>query len=271
MFETLEQYNYIILFIFFENFFYFFINIWYNKVDGDYMIKEKNRDLRNMFIGFGVILLYLILSSIPYDVISWFGVNYNKLNILAKTIYLVLYEIILTLIIIYIYRNDFIPNIKDFIKNNINYFKKYIKYWFLMLLLMIVSNLVITMFTTTNISQNQSTIIENLKIAPIYTFIVSVIVAPFLEELVFRLSFRKIFAHTNTLFIFFSGFIFGSMHVIGNFSNLIDLLFIIPYSIPGFIFAYVYAKSNNICVPISLHFIHNGIMMSLQILLYILM
>ena len=32
--------------------------------------------------------------------------------------------------------------------------------------------------------------------------------------------------------------------------NLIDLLFIIPYSIPGFIFAYVYTKSKNIFIPI---------------------
>ena len=74
----------------------------------------------------------------------------------------------------------------------------------------------------------------------------------------------------NILFIFFSGLIFGGMHVIGTLEHLVDLLFIIPYSIPGFVFAYVYTKSKNICVPISLHFIHNGIMMSLQILLLIL-
>jgi membrane protease YdiL (CAAX protease family) len=55
-----------------------------------------------------------------------------------------------------------------------------------------------------------------------------------------------------------------------SYEHLTDLLFIIPYSIPGFIFAYVYTKSKNICIPISLHFIHNGIMMSLQILLLLL-
>ena len=72
------------------------------------------------------------------------------------------------------------------------------------------------------------------------------------------------------IFILLSGLVFGSMHVIGSCEHLIDLLFIIPYSIPGFIFAYVYTKSKNLCVPISLHFIHNGIMMSLQILLLLL-
>ena len=136
-----------------------------------------------------------------------------------------------------------------------------------MLGLMILSNLIVTMFTTTEISQNQETIVSLLGEAPIYTFILTVFTAPILEELVFRLSFRKMFAHTNLLYIFFSGLFFGGMHVISSFTNITDLLFIIPYSIPGFIFAYIYTKSKNICVPMSLHFIHNGIMMCLQIIL----
>lgn len=234
------------------------------------MEKEKNYDLRDMFIGFGVLFLYLIASAMPYDFLKLFGLNYNDLNLIARQIYLILYEVILTLIIVYIYRKDFIPNFKKFLKNNIKYFKKYIKYWFIMLGLMITSNAIITMFTTTMTSENQQTIVDTLQQAPIYTFILTVFVAPILEELVFRLSFTKIFKHTNILFIFFSGLFFGGMHVLGTLSNTIDLLFIIPYSIPGFIFAYVYSKSKNICIPMSLHFIHNGIMMSLQIFLLLL-
>ena len=132
---------------------------------------------------------------------------------------------------------------------------------------MITSNFIITMFTTTQVAQNQDNIVETLKQAPIYTFIVTVLIAPILEELVFRMSFRKIFAKTDFLFILFSGLIFGSMHVIGSFENPIDLLFIIPYSIPGFVFAYTLAKSKNICVPMSLHFIHNGVMMCMKFII----
>ena len=234
------------------------------------MEKEKNNYFKDKLIGLGVILLYLIASSFSYEFIGIFGVNYDNLSITLKTIYLITYEISLTLIIVYIYKKDIIPNFKDFIKNNIKYFKKYIKYWFWMLGLMIVSNLIVTFFTTTEIANNQETIINTLKQAPIYTFIITVFVAPILEELVFRLSFRKIIAKWDKLFILVSGLVFGIMHVIGTCEHLVDLLFIIPYSIPGFIFAYVYTKSKNICVPISLHFIHNGIMMSLQILLSLL-
>lgn len=231
------------------------------------MIKKKNIELWEMWKGFGVLFLYLIGSILSYDFISLFGINYNDLSLILKQIYLVLYEIILLLIIIYIYRKDFIPNFKDFKKNISKYFKDYFKYWILMLSLMIISNMIITIFTTTQTSENQQTIIELLGKTPFYALTITIFVAPIIEELVFRLSFRKMFAHTNILFIFFSGLFFGGMHVLGSLENLIDLLFIIPYSIPGFIFAYVYTKSKNICVPISLHFIHNSIMMVLQLIL----
>ena len=231
------------------------------------MEKQKNFELRNMLKGFGVIFLYLIGSALVYDFIAIFGINYNNLNIIVKQIYLIFYEIFLTLIIVYIYRKDFIPNFKKFIKNIKPFFNKYIKYWFLMLGIMILSNSIITLFTTTITSENQQTIIDTLGKAPIYTLIVTILVAPILEELVFRISFRKIFAHTDILFIIFSGLFFGGMHVLGTLENIVDLLFIIPYSIPGFIFAYLYTKSKNICVPIMLHLIHNGVMMALQLLL----
>ena len=231
------------------------------------MEKKKNYDLKNMIIGICVILLYFIGSAYTYDFIELFGIDYNNLNIIAKQIYLIIYQIVLTLIIIYIYRHDFIPNFKDF-KNKFSiYFNKYFKYWFLMYGLMIISNIIITFFTTIDISNNQQSIIDTLSQAPFYTIIITMFIAPILEELVFRLSFKKMFSHTNFLFIFFSGFVFGLIHVLSSLDSLINLLFIIPYSIPGFMFAYLYTKSENIFVPIGLHFFHNSIMMLFQILL----
>ena len=231
------------------------------------MEKKKNKDFKKLITGIGVLFLYLIGSAYTYEFIELFGINYNSLNLVAKQIYLILYEISLTLIIIYIYRKDFIPNFKNFKQNFSKYLNKYFKYWFIMYFIMIISNLIITLFTTTDISKNQQSIIEALTEAPFYTIIITMIIAPIIEELVFRLSFKKMFAHTNFLFIFFSGIFFGMIHVISSLDNLVNLLFIIPYSIPGFMFAYLYTKSENIFVPIGLHFFHNTLMMLLQILL----
>lgn len=228
------------------------------------MEKQNNLEFKNMIKGIGVILFYLIFSSTASEFLSIFGINFFKLNTTIQNTYLVFYQLSLTLIIIYIYRKDFIPNFKDFFKNKKNYLDEYFKYWIIMFILMNVSNIIITKFTTTLIPNNQKEIINDLLGIPIYTIIITLFIAPILEELVFRLTFRKIFAKTNFLFIFFSGLLFGSLHVLGTLNSLIDLLFIIPYSIPGFIFAYVYTKSKNIFVPISLHFIHNGLMLILQ-------
>ena len=233
------------------------------------MEKQINPKLKNALIGIGVIFLYLGLYSMPANLLTMFGINYNNLNSWIKTIYLIIYEISLTLLIIYIYRKDIIPNFKDFVKNNISYFKKYIKYWFIMLGLMILSNALIIFLTPSNMAGNQEAIMENLKVAPVYTFFMTVFIAPVLEELIFRLSIRKIFT-SNILFIITSGIVFGGMHIVGSYKSLIDLLYLIPYSIPGFIFAYIYTKTKNVFVPISIHFIHNGVMMLLQILLLIL-
>lgn len=228
------------------------------------MEKDTTKN-KNLFKGVGVIILYLFMTAFTYDFPRLFGINFNNLSLTTRQIYLVLYELFLTLLLIYIYKKDFIPNFIDFKKNIKEYIDKYIKYWFIMLGLMIASNIIVTMFTSTNVSNNQSTIIELLSKAPFYTIFVTIITAPIIEELIFRLSIRKIFKN-DILFIIMSGLIFGSMHVIGNFNKPIDLLFIIPYSIPGFIFAYVYTKSKNICTTIGLHFLHNSVMVILQLI-----
>ena len=78
-----------------------------------------------------------------------------------------------------------------------------------------------------------------------------------------------------------SGISFGFVHILSSLlvivsnsieaGNLVltgwtDLLYIIPYSIPGIIFAYTLVKSKNIFVPISLHMIHNGFLITIQLL-----
>ena len=223
-------------------------------------------DIKNALIGGFVILFYLLASSSPLLILTLIGINYKHLPFILYYAYLISYEIILALIIIYIYEKDIIPNFYDFKENFKKYFKKYFKYWILMLILMMASNFIITSYTSNNTSNNQETINAVFKIAPVYAFIVTIITAPILEELVFRLSFRKLFPYSNILYILISGFIFGIMHVLGTATDMKEFLFIIPYSIPGIMFAYIYSKTNNICVTIGLHFMHNFLMLLLKII-----
>ena len=154
-------------------------------------------------------------------------------------------------------------------KNHKKYFSKYFKYWLYALIIMAGSNIIIGFINGGAIAGNEETVRQTFTKAPVYMFISAVFFAPLLEELTFRQGFRNIFSN-DKVFIFMSGLIFGGLHVVGNINSPVDLLYLIPYCTPGFIFAYIMAKTDNVFVSMGLHFLHNGSMISLQILLMIL-
>lgn len=225
----------------------------------------KKNDKKTL-IGIGVFLFYFFVSqfqALPFWVLN---IDTTTLPEIVKVIYTLLVQVFLVLVIAYIFRKDLKKNFKDLKKNHKYYFSNYLKYWFLALGLMMLSNAIILMFEPGSIAGNEEAIRDMFSKTPIYTFISAVIIAPILEELVFRKSFRYMFSN-DILFILFSGITFGAFHVIGSFETFFDLIYIIPYSVPGLVFAYVLVKSKNIFVPMGLHFLHNGILMSLQFLL----
>jgi len=221
---------------------------------------------KNILIGLAVFLSYFVYSSFQILPLSLMGLDYNNMSLTSKVVYLLLYELIYILILILIYNKTFVSNFKDFFKNFKDYIKKYMEYWALAFGLMIVSNFVITSILPDAVATNQENINSILGVAPFYMIVSAVIYAPFLEETIFRLSIRK-FVSNDKLFIFLSGIIFGALHVISSFNSIIDLIYIIPYSIPGFVFAYTLVKSKNIFVPMSLHFFHNGFTILMQLIL----
>lgn len=224
------------------------------------------KDLKRIIIGICVVLSYFIYSYFQIVPLELIGIDYNNLSLDNKIFYLMTTEIIYILILFYVFREQFKQNFKDFKNNFKPYMKKYIQYWALAFSLMLISNAIIISLFPSSVATNQEIVNSNLIVAPFYMVITAVLFAPFLEEIIFRLGFRYIFK-TDALFIIASGLIFGSLHVIGSYQNLVDLIYIIPYSIPGFVFAYTLVKSKNIFIPISLHLFHNGIMMFVQVVL----
>lgn len=227
-------------------------------------MEKENK--RIQLIGIGVFLLYFIYNQFSMFPFYLLGINYSSLPMICKTIYMLSYEFFFISILYFIYRKRLIKDFKEFKNNFKPYMKKYIEYWVLAFGLMILSNILIMLLFPNSSATNQENINEIFKIAPIYMFISAAIFAPIIEEIVFRLSFRNMFKN-DYLFIILSGLTFGAMHVIGSFNSFIDLIHIIPYSIPGFVFAYTLTKSKNIFIPISLHCFHNTFMMLLQIIL----
>lgn len=218
---------------------------------------------KETLIGLTVFIGYLLLSQYSNVIISLLG--FNNLSTPLKLLISIVYELLMITGIVFIYLKTIVKDFNNFRQNFEYYFNTYAKYWFLNLGLMMISNIIISSLININSSTNQQYIVSLLDKYPIYTFITTILIAPVLEELVFRLTFRKTFK-TDILFIFLSGLIFGILHF-SVATSVKELLYIIPYSIPGWIFAYTLKKSNNIFVPISLHMFHNTIMTILQFIL----
>ncbi len=226
----------------------------------------RKHSLSDIIKGISALVLFLLYDIFALLPLQIFQIDVENLSFTARIIYGLTTEIILIFVIFLIFRNYLKECFDDFKKNNRLYFKKYLKYWFIALGVMMFSNLIIISFAPGSVANNEQAILETFKKAPLYTFVASVLLAPFLEECIFRLGFRLAFKN-DLLFIIASGIVFGALHVIGGAATFIDYLYIIPYSAPGIVFAYTLCKSDNIFVPMGLHFMHNGILMSLQFFL----
>ncbi len=224
------------------------------------------KQIKNYLIGFSAIATYFILSQLQLLPFQLLNIDYNKIPLFGKIVYLLCYEAVLIGIIILIHLKKLKKDAEDLKQNHKNYFKNCLKYWFIALFIMYISNFIIS-FLKEGLPNNEAIIREQFQISPIYIFVSAVLFAPVLEELIFRQSFRNII-NNKWLFIIISGLVFGGMHVFnGENITLIDMLYIIPYSVPGMAFAYMLYKTDNIFVPMGFHMFHNGIMVALQFLL----
>lgn len=226
------------------------------KDNGKYILK-----------GIAVIFIYFFFSyfqSLPFALLH---INTNQLPTIVKIIYTLSIELLMLSIIFYIFEKEFKLAFQDLKKNHLKYFNQNLKYYLIGLIVMIVSNLFINILGG-GLSTNETTIRTEFNILPIYTFISAVILAPIVEESVFRLAFRAIFKD-DILFIIISSLVFGGLHLITNPLNELFPLYLISYSCCGFAFAYMLKKTNNIFVSTFFHFMHNGLILALQTFLFI--
>lgn len=189
-----------------------------------------------------------------------------KFNFFSKISSYFVYAFILVSIII-LYHKKLISDLKIFVKNYRTYFPFVIKRYFIMLGLMLIVAMPIVVIKGGEVSNNQEVINVMFKKVPLITLLLSCIYAPLTEETVFRLSLSKLFSN-KTMFIIVSGFLFGLLHVINDFSSLSDMLYVLQYATLGVCLAKAYSDSNNIFVSISIHFIQNFLAGILAILIF---
>ncbi len=228
----------------------------------------KNKYIKNAFIGFLAIFIYFTFSYLQLGLLQLLGIDYDNISLHAKVFYLIGTEIIEMFLIIFLFRKKLKEDVRDLKKNHETYFKKYFKYWLLILAIMMISNILIMFITENQTAGNEEAFRNVLTKSMVYAYFSGVIYAPIIEELIFRRSIRNIIP-IDAVFILVSGLVFGGLHVVTGYSGPLDLLYLIPYCAPGFIFAYILAKTDNVLVSASIHFMHNGVLVAIQIFSYL--
>lgn len=106
--------------------------------------KGKEEFLR----GMSVFLFYLLASTYQYLPLDLCQIDYTKWPTEALLSYSLIYELSMILLIIWCYFKEIKVQFLNFIGHFKDYLKEYIKYWFIALGLMMISNLIIKPFTS---------------------------------------------------------------------------------------------------------------------------
>lgn len=236
-------------------------HMWYYYYGDNMLESDKIKKVfTKILIFISLILGMALFSLIPATI---FKIDVEKLGLIAKTIYLISCDLGYILVLYFIYHKSINKDIKNYFKKFGINFETSFKYYFLGLIIMLVSNVIITLFFKEANAGNEEQVREAINNLPLYMIFSVSIYAPFVEEIIFRKSIKEIIPGKNIitkyLYILTSGLIFAGMHLLGQITNPLDYLFLIPYGALGVAFAALYHKTDNIFSTIIMHSLHNTV------------
>ena len=129
---------------------------------------------------------------------------------------------------------------------------------------MMISNILINTLFKLGQAENEQLVQGMITDFPLVMLLNAGVIAPIIEELVFRKTFRDTIKG-KWAFILISSLLFGFMHVLVA-TSLIEMIFIIPYTLLGMAFAYMYYDTDSIYTSILAHILHNTILILISIL-----
>lgn len=187
-------------------------------------------------------------------------------KIITKFWMLVVFYVVILSLMIGVFYKQLIHDFKIFKSYFKEYFVLILKTWGKALVLIMITTIIIQIITHTTQANNQIALQNLFNSNPVFIVILAMFYAPIAEELMFRGVFRK-FIKNKKLFIIVSGVVFGLMHVIDDSKTLAEFSYVFVYSILGIYLAGIYAKTNNLCTNIFMHFMQNTLSVIGMILL----
>ena len=225
--------------------------------------KERILEICKGLLTFLIFYFSSYLQIIP---IMLFNIDVNNYTASDLAIANTFVDVILVIILIILYFKELKTEFKTFKKNIKLNMDTAFKYWFVGLMIMCISNIIIGFIANLNTSSNEEAVQTLVSSTPYLMLFTAGILAPIAEELTFRKGVSKLFKN-KWVYAFSSGLIFGLLHVIGS-SNILEYLYIIPYGSLGFFFALTYYDTKSIYPSIIMHAIHNSALIILSIFVY---
>lgn len=213
------------------------------------------KDSNKYIIFITTIILYFFSSLFKLIPITLFKIDYKNMSGNTSIILSIFSNIVLIFIFYFFYKKDLITDFKKF-KNDDKRKKIFdsILLWIIGLIIMFASTWIASLLGIDESSNNLA--VKNMFTSnPILAGITVIFLTPIIEEIVFRLSFRKVIPN-GILFVIISGLVFGSLHIL-SITNINELFFLIPYCSLGIILSYIYYKGDSIYYTFIIHILHN--------------
>ena len=227
------------------------------------MKKERVLEICKGLLTFLIFYFSSYLQVIP---IALFNIDVKNYTASDLAIVNTFTDLILVLILIILYFKELKKEFKTFKKNWKLSMDTAFKYWFIGLMIICISNIIIPIITNLNTSSNEQAVQALVSSTPYLMLFTAGILAPIAEELTFRKGVSKIFKN-KWVYATASGLIFGLLHVISS-GNILEYLYVIPYGSLGFFFALTYYNTKSIYPSIIMHAIHNSALILLSIFAY---
>jgi membrane protease YdiL (CAAX protease family) len=210
-----------------------------------------------------------ILSALLLFIKNTFHIQFNSTTL--DVYYNAIFDITLLIFAAIIFRKELKKQMQDLTKIDVFKIVNYVIISIPVLYLaeFVGSLLTLALTGEASTSENQSSIELLIKQLPVLMIFIVVVIAPMLEEIIFRLFlFTSVYPKGRILAYLVSGGLFGLLHVLthilqGNFS---ELFLVFPYLFMGMGLCFIYEYSDNIYVAMIAHGIMNLISVLLMIL-----
>lgn len=228
------------------------------------LMKEIDKKLKLILRGIIVFLIFWYSSYFQLIPVKLLHLDTKHLSNVTRVVLSSFSSLCILVIFLIIYRKELKEEFKLFKKNINENLDVGVKYWMIGLGLMMVTNFILNFVIKAGGANNEHAVQDMIKALPWLMLIDAGFIAPINEEIVFRKTVNDVFKNKWILMIL-SFILFGGAHVVSGATVWTDYLYIIPYGILGASFAMCYYKTKTVFTSISMHMLHNTILILLSI------